>query len=36
MLSIIAIAKGAHAHAKFLLEYSEDELLEREGDSPNR
>jgi hypothetical protein len=36
ILSIIAIAKGLRTHAKFLLEYSEDELLEREGDSSNR
>jgi hypothetical protein len=36
ILSVIAIAKGIRTHAKFLLEYSEDELLEREGDSSNR
>jgi hypothetical protein len=27
VLSILALAKGARAHAKFLLEYGEDELL---------
>jgi hypothetical protein len=36
ILSVVAIAKGLRTHAKFLLEYSEDELIEREGDSSNR
>jgi hypothetical protein len=31
VLSILALAKGARAHAKFLLEYGEDELLEMES-----
>jgi hypothetical protein len=30
MLSIIALAKGARNHARFLLEYSDDELAEVE------
>ena len=30
-LSILALAKGARAHAKFLVEYGEDELLEMES-----
>ncbi len=30
ILSVIAIAKGLRAHAKLLLNYSEDELLKRE------
>lgn len=28
MLSVVAIAKGLRTHAKFLVEYTEDELLE--------
>ena len=31
MLSIIAIAKGARNHARFLLEYSDEELVEIES-----
>jgi hypothetical protein len=31
VLSILALAKGARAHAKFLVEYGEDELLEMES-----
>jgi hypothetical protein len=31
ILSVIAIAKNARTHAKFLLDYSEDELREIEG-----
>jgi len=30
MLGIIAIAKGLRTHGKFLLEFSEDELLDME------
>ncbi len=30
ILSILAIARGARTHAKFLLEYSAEELLELE------
>jgi hypothetical protein len=30
ILSVIAIAKGLRTHGKFLVEYSEDELLELE------
>ena len=30
ILSFIAIAKGLRTHGKFLVEYSEDELLEME------
>jgi hypothetical protein len=36
ILSIIAIAKGVRTYARFLMEYSEDELIELEGDSSNR
>jgi hypothetical protein len=36
ILSVNALAKGLRIHAKFLLEYSEDELLELERDSANR
>jgi len=31
ILSVIAIAKGLRTHGKFLVEYSEDELLEMES-----
>jgi hypothetical protein len=31
ILSVIAIARGLRAHGKFLVEYSEDELLEMES-----
>jgi hypothetical protein len=31
ILSILAIAKGARTHARFLIEYSEDELLDIES-----
>ena len=30
ILSVLAIAKGARAHARFILNYSDDELLELE------
>jgi hypothetical protein len=33
ILCVVVIAKEAHTHARFLLEYSEDELLALEGDS---
>ncbi len=36
VLCVLAIAKGARTHARFLLEYSEDELLALEGDSSDR
>jgi hypothetical protein len=31
ILSVIAIAKGLRTHGKFLVEYSEDELLDMES-----
>lgn len=35
ILGILALAKGARTHARFLLEYSEDELLKLEDDALN-